>query len=114
MSLQAGTRLKELLKQDCAEYVKIISTAVEEVCRGLQCDNDPDGRQLWHQKIHALLFYNLVRKKYLLRKVGSYWFFYDQTAVFKNNCVCLALSFTYCLAGYTCMSLVGVCYVNGD
>ncbi|XP_052788892.1 uncharacterized protein LOC128223658 [Mya arenaria] len=61
---KAGQRLPDLPKNACEEYTTIVSLAVSEICCGLQNDLDDEESLSWKQKLHSLLLYSLVKKKY--------------------------------------------------
>ena len=51
-------------KTDCAEYVLILKTSVEEICQGLESDCEPEEWFQWQQNIHTLVLYALVKSFY--------------------------------------------------
>lgn len=65
---QAGKELATISKDRCGNYVKVICATVEEICTGLERDLDPDEMLLWRQKLHAVVVYVLVQKKYKDKK----------------------------------------------
>ncbi|KAH3796943.1 uncharacterized protein LOC127839182 isoform X2 [Dreissena polymorpha] len=62
---QAGEYLHTLKKTACRPYTTIIVTAINEICHGLQSDNDKESSLQWEQKLHATMLYCLVQKKYI-------------------------------------------------
>ncbi|XP_045188761.2 uncharacterized protein LOC123546493 [Mercenaria mercenaria] len=64
VSEKAGKLLSDLPKEKCHEYVNIISTSVDEICEGIEHDLDLEEKLLWQQKLHTVILYVLVKKKY--------------------------------------------------
>ena len=44
--------------------MKIIKTAVEEVCRGLEQDRDETESEAWSQKLHLMCLYSVIENSY--------------------------------------------------
>ena len=75
---QTKSGLKTVTKESCKENIHIVTSAIEEICLGLQYDLDPEEQLSWQQKIHAVLFYNLVRRTYQSDRVGYLAFSHSQ------------------------------------
>ncbi|KAL4219639.1 hypothetical protein ACF0H5_022211 [Mactra antiquata] len=68
---QTNGRLSELSKVNCGQYIKIIVSAVNEICTGIEYDLDSETRKQWQQKLHCLIFYTLMKRVYYTQKVTS-------------------------------------------
>ncbi|KAL3872232.1 hypothetical protein ACJMK2_040168 [Sinanodonta woodiana] len=63
ISKQARAQLKLINKYEAKSYCSIITAAVREITAGLQSDLCLADSDAWHQKLHALIQYKLIKSQ---------------------------------------------------